>query len=404
MFRKSILPLLAGLISLSACQSKSSNSETKKPTAQKDSVPTATATDVKLDPKASNYSFFVAGMDSSISGDEHLLDLAKSKGYKTYAKSMTDNFAKIEKDRLGPMRQWANTEINKNLESKTLFYPFSGPDILHATTFYPGANTYILMALEIPGGFPNFAKKDTTTATGYLQAVMGALNDVFNKSYFITSYMNRKVNFDANGTAPIMCLFLARSGYQVLDIEKRKIQEDGTDVALSSDTAISYDSNRYLLIHFKQAGSNEIKNLIYFSTNICDDPYPADKPGLKKNKALVAWLEKHVVDCNTYLKSASYLMHNDNYSIIRNIILKFSKSVLQDDTGIAYRYFDKSKWNFTLYGGYVKPVKDFGSGTYQGDLRDAYAKDSVHVKKLSYSLGYHWQNQAGQNLMKAERK
>jgi hypothetical protein len=97
-------------------------------------------------------------------------------------------------------------------------------------------------------------------------------------------------------------------------------------------------------------------------------------------------------------------MHGNNYSIIRNLILKNSKTVLQDDTGIAYRYFDKSKWNISLYGSYIKPVKDFGPGAYQTDLKTVYEQDSSHIKKLSYSLGYHWQNQAGQNLMKAERK
>ncbi len=96
-------------------------------------------------------------------------------------------------------------------------------------------------------------------------------------------------------------------------------------------------------------------------------------------------------------------MNYGTFSIIRNICLAKSKSILQDDTGIAFRYVDKSKWNYKLYGSYIKPVDDF-SGVWQDDLSATYKKDSANVKKLAFSLGYHWGNQAGQNLMKFERK
>jgi hypothetical protein len=401
MFRKSFFLVLISAFGLTACQSNPANN--KPQTVKNDSTAKAVEV-VKPDAKTGDYSYFIAGMDSLVN-DPKLKASSATKGYRAYAKSMNDNFGKIEKDRLIPMRNWASAELNKNKESKVLFYPFSGPDILHATVFYPDADTYILMALELPGHFPDFEKMDSTATTEYLTAVNDALSDVFNKSYFITSKMSKKVSFSADGTTPIMCLFLARSGYQVLDIEKYQVTADGGQKQLPTDSSMAFNSNRYLLIHFKKPGTDAIKSLIYFSGNICDDSYPnTDKVGLKKNAALVAWIEKNTANCNTYLKSASYLMHGNNYSIIRNLILKNSKTVVQDDTGIAFRYFDKTKWNFNFYGSYVKPVKDFSAGAYQADLRDAYTADSTHVKKLDYSLGYHWQNKEGQNLMKAEKK
>lgn len=403
MLRK-LQPLaVAAIFLISACNNHPAATTTTNSTSANDSAAAPQA--VQTDIKATNNAYFIAGMDEKVKENATLTTLAGTAGYRTYAKSMNDNFGKIEKERLAPMRTWASNELNKKLEGKTLFYPFSGPDILHATTFYPDADTYILMALELPGGFPNFEKKDSTATTEYLGAVNDALSDVFNKSYFITSKMNRKVNFSADGTIPLMCLFLARSGYEVLNIEKRQVQADGSDVLLSADSSMPFNSNRFVEIYFRKTGTDKVKRLLYFSGNICDDYYPAtNKAGLKENKALVAWLDKNIADCNTYLKAASYLMHGGNYSIIRGLVLKHSKTVLQDDTGIAYRYFDKNQWNINLYGGYIKPVKDFSSGTYQKDLKEAYSKDSSNVKKLSYSLGYHWQDQSGQNLMKAERK
>ena len=95
-------------------------------------------------------------------------------------------------------------------------------------------------------------------------------------------------------------------------------------------------------------------------------------------------------------------MNYKTFSVIRNICLAKSKSILQDDTGIGFQYIDKAKWTIQLYGNYVKPVSDF-SGVDQADLHKAYA-DSTNVKPLPFSLGYHWANKNTQNLMKFVRK
>ncbi len=58
--------------------------------------------------------------------------------------------------------------------------------------------------------------------------------------------------------------------------------------------------------------------------------------------------------------------------------------VLQDDSGIAYKFFKKEAWDITLYGTYEKPInlfKDF----YEPDLFEAFKKDA---KPLNYRIGY----------------
>jgi hypothetical protein len=85
------------------------------------------------------------------------------------------------------------------------------------------------------------------------------------------------------------------------------------------------------------------------------------------------------------------------------VILSKSKSILEDDTGIPYKYLPGDKWNVSLYGVYENPVKDF-SGVFQADLLKAY-QDTMHnkPKKLPFSLGYHWGSNK-QNLIKAQLK
>ena len=94
---------------------------------------------------------------------------------------------------------------------------------------------------------------------------------------------------------------------------------------------------------------------------------------------------------NTYLKGASYLMHKDYFSIIRQVILEHSKAIIQDDSGIAFRYFTegKAKWQYHFYGDYTKPIPMFAQH-YQRDL------DSVsHLqgsKPLGFGIGYNFRD------------
>ena len=74
---------------------------------------------------------------------------------------------------------------------------------------------------------------------------------------------------------------------------------------------------------------------------------------------------------------------------MRSLILGQSTSILQDDSGMPFRFLRPPDWRVTLYGHYEKPVKDFNYG-YQPDLARAYA--SGQPKPLPFSYGYHWKD------------
>lgn len=61
----------------------------------------------------------------------------------------------------------------------------------------------------------------------------------------------------------------------------------------------------------------------------------------------------------TFFKSASYLPHRSDFSFIRKLVLDNSQAVLQDDTGIPYRYIDRGKWSVKSYGQYSRPYGSF---------------------------------------------
>jgi hypothetical protein len=405
---KYFLPFLFVLFTVQGCNSQPGTN--KKDSAAATTGSTAAApvkiTDNtpafnKPDSLLNDYSLFMAGMKTA-NKNSIPARIGQNNFYKKYAASMDSNFLKIERSRLSKMRDWAKTELKGELANPTtLFYPFSGPDILHALQFYPNATHYVMIAMEKPGHIPDFKKMDSAQAAYYLNSVHESLQDIFEKSYFITRKMILDLQKEkVNGVAPLICLFLERTGHSVVGFEKKHLNDDGTIVALAADSLPNH-VNDFIEIYFHTNGSDTLRKITYFRANLGDGDF-SGLPSLKRNTALQNYLNS-LPEFYTYTKSASYLMNYATFSAIRDICLKKSKSVLQDDTGIGFKYFDKNTWKLKLYGKYVTPVRDF-KGVYDTGLADAYKRDSASVKPLNFSLGYHWGKMADQNLMKAEKK
>lgn len=322
--------------------------------------------------------------------------------YRQFCDSMNKGFSSIESSRLSKMRSWASTELLQESKSpRIIFYPFSGPDILHCIQFFPDADQYYLMALERYGSVPDIRKMDSTRLTQTLDYVHQSLEDIIGKSYFITRKMAVNVSNYYNGVAPLASIFLVRAGYAILYIRYKHLLDDGKTIVEIPIDSMGHHINECVEISFRKKGSTKTQKLTYFKSNIADDPY-LGSPGLKTNTGLRNFLDS-LPECYTYVKSASYRMCQSGFSIIRNTCLKKSKTILQDDTGIAFGFYDKDNWNITLYGNYEKPISDFQGGYYQAGLQAAYKADSSHIKPLPFSLGYHWKDQV-QNLMIFRKK
>jgi hypothetical protein len=144
-----------------------------------------------------------------------------------------------------------------------------------------------------------------------------------------------------------------------------------------------YENKKSLIpgvkIDFVSPTKKNVQSVLYFRTDISDK-------GLAKNKGFKTYLSE-IPQSFTYLKAASYLMHYDEFQNIRSVIFDKSLTILQDDSGIAYKYFDKKKWDIRLYGIYVKPIGEF-SYINEPDLAKAYS--SSEYRPISYTIGYNW--------------
>jgi hypothetical protein len=302
----------------------------------------------------------------------------------------------ITNNRLKPMTLWASTELaDVHKANLDIFYPLSGPDILHANMFFPDAKNYRLYALERNGALPDLNHMTTKAIENYLNEVYFSLGDVFMRSYFITHKMNTALTkANVNGTLPLICIFLVRTGHEIINITYLHLNDYGTETPLKKDST-GTQQNDLVKVYFKNDKNNSIQMVSYMKCDLSDKAY-------EQNLALKKFFTK-MPQSTTYLKSASYLLHYPFFSDFRNVILTKSKTILEDDTGIPFKYFTGDKWYVSLYGEYTTPVSDF-SGVLQQDLLQAYHDTIIRKpKKLPFSLGYHWGTNI-QNLIKAQSR
>jgi len=306
--------------------------------------------------------------------------------WKEYKMSIDTPWTRITEERLSRMDEWAEKEISTKInDTALLFYPFSGPDFLNAYHLFPNANEYILVAMEKLGTLPNLYEMNEDNLKGYLDAVNFAIRDIYKRSYFITGNMDQDLRkHKVDGVLPLMYVFLQRTGHEIYEFGYYKLENDNKTFTKIEKPTNSLNIAECIKFKVLKKGDNKLKDVTYFYADISDD-------GFKKNPAFLKYLH-NLRNYNTFIKSASYLSHYETFSNIRNTILDKSYSVLEDDTGIPFRYFTKAKnWDYYLYGKYAKPIDDFQSTyLFQKDLDEKYKTEDVNP--LDFSLGYHWRS------------
>jgi hypothetical protein len=326
---------------------------TAAPVEVRRAVPVSQAEDSRTD--INDLSRFIAGIPPPAGSP--LASLAARAEWIDFAATMNERWRAFDAARLQPIRSWRTTAM-EGINPATLFYPFSGPDFIYAETFFPGANSYILCGLEPVGDPPSMEKIQPLSQTlGWLQSSFKTLLEA---GYFVTKDM--RVDFKMSplqGTLPVLCVMLARSGNRIVSLTR------------DSDHAE---------IHFVRAESGQPATLYYYCVNLRDE-------GLGKAGASFLNFVKQSRPGAAYIKAASYLMHESDFSTIRNLLLTQCPVIVQDDSGIPLRYFDVAHWDLRPFGKYAPPL-DIFKQYYQADMTDLYRKTTA--APLGFGTGYHW--------------
>ena len=326
-----------------------------------------------------NIASFLGGTTPKSIGD--FSTAFSSPSWKSHQTTLNSAWEKAMKDKINPMREWSKTEkIGK--KSETLFYPFSGADFLHVYSANQDYSTYYLFGLEPPGEIP---KKEnilnSSLTSNILSTIYKSVDENLNQSFFHTKYMAVEFNNPIlKGTIPVFMFFMNRMGVELTSITPVTFNDKGEIIPAK-------DFSKGVRIGFMDNGKN--KELIYFSGDISNAGMTAT-PGLKN---MINRISK---DASTMIKSASYLCHSVQFSIIKDLIISNSYSIMQDDTGVPYKFYDQSRWNIRHYGVYTRPITIF-AGCMQPDLKSAVAGKE---KPISFRYGYN----TPPNLMVSVRK
>jgi hypothetical protein len=214
-----------------------------------------------------------------------------------------------------------------------------------------------------------------------LNDVRSAFRDIFERNYFITSYMTKQLTTPwVRGTVPVMATMMALMNRRIVRIEP---------IDLFPELARIYDapdSNRPRLllrgvrIDFANPAVPGTQQLYYFSLDAADravEYYPEFIPWVGRHKPATA-----------LIKSASYLLHDGQFAKTRSMLLESTDLVVQDDTGIPYRFLSQTPWHVKLYGKYHKPIRPM-EYAYQKDLEAAF-NANPDPPDLPFPFGYHW--------------
>jgi hypothetical protein len=347
----------------------------------KSEVKIAVATDTFYNP----ISHLIAGKDSLINYKVTRWD---SSNIRKKAVELADKYEKMKVERLKKIELWNKNNLAtlQQPDSAFAFYPFSGGDFIHLQWLYPNATEYFMVAQEKVGDFPDLFKKDAPFVNEYLENVDYVLRDIYYKSYFITKNMIEDINSTSrvSGMFPVILWAMAKTDHEILQVKFSVLDSLG-NTNFKNRGELKKQRADLVEVLFKHKSSSKIKKLTYLSADISD-------AGFTKSKRYLNYLQSKIPKkCNSFIKSASYLLHYKSFAKIRDFIFEKSDYIVQDDTGIPFKYIDQTKWKINLFGVYEKPVDDFDSSrVFQNDLNDAYNNPSFYKGKLDFSLGYHW--------------
>jgi hypothetical protein len=375
---KAYFGLIALLIACACSGKKEQNSQAKADSLRvADSIARLPPPEKKKDAALDAAGRFIAAIEQEDSTSYSKLQ--EEAAWKKYKVTTDSNWNRLGRERLAKMQKWQPASLAPKInDSLTVFYPFSGPDFLHAYYLFPKATEFILVALEPIMDAVKLDELKASNRNSFLDSVSHSLRDSFQRSYFQT--LNMAEDFKkVKGVLPLLYFFVERTGHELVSQQFINIDSAGREVQV--EFARLYKKRvPGVVIEFRDRETRQMKKLYYFSMNVIND-------ALKKSPELEKFLQQKK-PFNTFVKSASYLMHRDTFAEIKRLITDNSESVFQDDTGIPYKEFrNKLDWNIVLYGEYKKPIKLF-EVRYQADLDSAY-KVATNKEPIPFTLGYH---------------
>lgn len=339
-------------------------------------------------PHANDLGRFLAGLPGGPSSP--FRDLEQTKAWREHAAASDALWNHVNR-RLPQMQAFQQKELASGpTAGETVFYPFGGPDALNVTTLFPRGRSYFLVGLEPPGTLPDRAHLERKDLRWLLPRMRGALDSILRISFFVTREMDRQLRGQiTDGLLPVILVQLTRTGNTILGYRAVTLSDEGYIVPREGNDRSQ--PNPGVEIEFVAEGDTVSKRLCYFSSNLATEK-------LSQNTRFLAFFDSLNPDV-TFFKATSYMPHYEMFSLFRERVLFGTSAVVQDDSGIPFRYFAAPNWQVQLYGHYEKPIRLF-HWLKQPDLTAAFQQPGV--KTIDFQIGYGF-GRAPTNLLVARK-
>lgn len=287
-----------------------------------------------------------------------------------------------------PLHAWAAREVRQQT-ARTVFYPFSGPDLPTLLAVYPAATHFVMIADQYANSYFDPFSLQQPEQNRVLLELGESWARFGRQGFFVTQELNRGGGQRRLRLTPSMILmaFAARLGYEVASIRPTCLNAADLSIRPLEAKDAPWSSVR---LHLRKYGRDIIVD--YIQQDLSDR-------GLNKlpeAKALIEALTREPV----LLKAASHLPQHPGFTVIRNAILANAPMVVQDETGLEYDDMTRV-FNVRLYGEYVGAHRLF-KGYTNPTLVKAYKERAKDVLPLGFRLGY--QKQAGSAIQVSTRR
>jgi hypothetical protein len=257
-----------------------------------------------------------------------------------YAKPSFERFKEKQLDKIEIFSKEHLTDLRAY---KTVFYPFGGVDLFYPVTLFPEATTYTLVGLE-----PVKAYKKALANPEFI-----ALENMYRAGFSVTQQMKYQLE---SGVIPVFVAQIQNLKGKVLEI----VEKNGS-----------------CIIHFVTA-EDKHKTLHYYSLDLSNS---------KVDRTFLQNLVKQSLTQVTMVKACSYTLHQEKeFSEIRDFILKHSRVIIQDDSGIPVRFLLPA-FKATYYGTFSKPYGSEWQSYQQKELARMFQEKDYNVK-LDFCFGY----------------
>jgi hypothetical protein len=303
----------------------------------------------------------------------------------------------VRDGQLMAMIAWRDTELPRQCPvGRTLLYPFSGPDFLNAHWLFPECTTYVMFGLEPVGRVPDVESMTAQQFEWFLSDVRQAMINLFVRNYFVTGTMSKQLRTEKlQGVVPVLMVQMALSGNEVLGVKSLKPVRAKTATVPAPRSLAAKRPARELdgvEIEFRSVGSDRVQRLHYYSLD-------ATNSGLADYPEFLDHL-RGLGPTATLIKSASYLLHGNHFTQMRDVLLEASEFLVQDDTGMPYALLLRRGWEVRLYGRYGVPIAPF-EYAFQPALATAYR--AANPAALPFRFGYQPDQGALSNVMVGRR-